>query len=184
MHVCMYSSQILRANAGACYSLTYVVIFCSFRNGVRVHWHHCWPPFFLLKHIKTLIPGSISESLFQRKFHSVNPFYGHGNCCEPGRARFAEEKIEFPSQVVSKTCSILFSAEFGPFSNPFRGRARWMCLYLFLTSWCNWSASGLVVLQTKNQKSYTQASNNHWGDRKCTFIMHFFRIFGLFVFVC
>jgi len=30
--------------------------------------------------------------------------------------------MEFPSQVVSKTCSILFSAKFGPFSNPFRGR--------------------------------------------------------------
>jgi len=31
--------------------------------------------------------------------------------------------MEFPSQVVSKTYSILFSAKFGPFSNPFRGRA-------------------------------------------------------------
>jgi hypothetical protein len=32
--------------------------------------------------------------------------------------------MEFLSQVVSKTYSILFSAKFGPFSNPFRGRAR------------------------------------------------------------
>ena len=31
--------------------------------------------------------------------------------------------MEFPSQDVSKTCSILFSAKFGPFSNLFRGHA-------------------------------------------------------------
>ena len=31
--------------------------------------------------------------------------------------------MEFPSQVVSKTYSILFSVKFVPFSNPFRGRA-------------------------------------------------------------
>jgi len=31
--------------------------------------------------------------------------------------------MEFASQVVSKTFSIPFSAKFGPFSNPFRGRA-------------------------------------------------------------
>ena len=30
--------------------------------------------------------------------------------------------MKIPSQVVSKTYSILFSAEFGPFSTPFRGR--------------------------------------------------------------
>jgi len=51
----------------------------------------------------------------------VNPF--NGNFCELGRARFAEKRMEFPSHVVSKTYSILFSANFGPFSNPFRGRA-------------------------------------------------------------
>jgi len=60
-------------------------------------------------------------SLFLRKFHSVNPF--NGNFGELGRARFAEKKMEFPSQVVSKTYSILFSAKFGPISNPFWGRA-------------------------------------------------------------
>jgi len=52
-------------------------------------------------------------SLFLSEFHSVNPF--NGNFCEPGRARFAEKKMEFPSQVVSKTYSTLFSAKFGPF---------------------------------------------------------------------
>jgi len=60
-------------------------------------------------------------SLFLRKFHSVNPF--NGNLFELGRARFAEKKMELPSQVVRKTYSLLFSAKFGPFSNPFRGRA-------------------------------------------------------------
>jgi hypothetical protein len=35
--------------------------------------------------------------------------------------------MEFPSQVVSKTYSMLFSAKFGPFLNPFRGLARWTC---------------------------------------------------------
>jgi len=59
-------------------------------------------------------------SLFLSEFHSVHPF--NGNFCEPGRARFAEKKMEFPSQVVSKKYSTLFSAKFGPFSNSFRGR--------------------------------------------------------------
>jgi len=72
-------------------------------------------------------------SLFLRKFHSVKPF--NGNFCEPGRARFAEEKMEFPSQVVSKTYSILFSAKFGPFSNSFRGRARSTCGMNLFMSW-------------------------------------------------
>jgi len=53
-------------------------------------------------------------SLYLRKFHPVNLF--NGNFCEPGRARFAEEKMEFLSQVVSK--SNLFC--FLPISNPFR----------------------------------------------------------------
>ena len=60
-------------------------------------------------------------SLFLRRFHSVKPF--NGNFRELGRAWFAEIKMEFPSHVVSKTYSILFSAKFGPFSNPFRRRA-------------------------------------------------------------
>jgi len=68
-------------------------------------------------------------SLFLRKFHSVNPF--NGNFCELGRARFAEKKMEFPSQVVSKTYSILFR----PNSDLFRThsgavhdeRAEWTC---------------------------------------------------------
>jgi len=59
--------------------------------------------------------------LFLRKFHSVNPF--NGNFCERGQAWFTEEKMEFSSQDVSKTYSILFSAKFKPISNPFRGRA-------------------------------------------------------------
>ena len=45
-----------------------------------------------------------------------------GNFCELGRAG-SLIKTEFPSQVVSKTYSILFSAKLGPFSNPFRSRA-------------------------------------------------------------
>ena len=45
-----------------------------------------------------------------------------GNFCELGRAG-SLRKMEFPSQVVSKTYSILFSAKFRPFSNPFWGRA-------------------------------------------------------------
>jgi len=49
----------------------------------------------------------------------VNSF--NGNFGESGRARFAEEKMEFPSQVVSKTFSILFSAKIKPFSNPLNG---------------------------------------------------------------
>jgi len=40
-------------------------------------------------------------SLFLRKFHSVNPF--NGNFCEPGRAQFAEKKMEIPSHDVSNT---------------------------------------------------------------------------------
>ena len=79
-------------------------------------------------------------ALFLRKFHSVNPF--KGNFCELGRARFADKKMEFPSQGVSKTYSILFSAKFGPFSNPFRGRAsavhderaEWTCSRIVLCS--------------------------------------------------
>jgi len=91
---------------------------CSLASLLTIH------ILFFLKHIRTLIPKSISEPLFLQKFHSVNPFNLNGNCCEPGRAQFAEEKREFPSQVVSKTCSILFSSKFGLFSNPFSGRAR------------------------------------------------------------
>ena len=71
-------------------------------------------------------------SLFLRKFHSVKPF--NGNFCEPGRARFTEKKMEFPSQDVSKRYFILFSAKFEPLSNPFRGCARWTCgMNLFMT---------------------------------------------------
>jgi len=151
MHVCMYSSQILRANAGACYDIWHI---CLPTSSILVHFamgcvftgiivDHTY--FFFLKHIRTLIPKSISEPLFLQKFHSVNPFNLNGNCCEPGRAQFAEEKREFPSQVVSKTCSILFSSKFGLFSNPFSGRARWTCLYPFLSSWCNWSASSVAA---------------------------------------
>jgi len=63
--------------------------------------------------------------LFLRKFHSVYPF--NGNFCELGWARFAEKKMEIPSHDVSKAYSILFSVKFEPFSNPFRGCARWTC---------------------------------------------------------
>ena len=64
----------------------------------------------------------------------VNPF--NGNFCELGRARFAQNKMEFPSQDVSKIYSILLSAKFEPFLNLFRGRAWWMCgmnLRVFMT---------------------------------------------------
>jgi len=88
---------------------------------------------FFNQHIRLLPPPPNQNysqiwyalSLFLRKFHSVNTF--NCNFCELGRARFAEKKMEFPSQDVSKTCSILFSAKFGPFSKPFRGLARWTC---------------------------------------------------------
>jgi len=69
--------------------------------------------------------------LYLRKFHPVNLF--NGNFCEPGRAPFAEEKLEFLSQVVSK--SNLFC--FLPISNPFRirsGRSWYTCeINLFMT---------------------------------------------------
>jgi len=67
-----------------------------------------------------------------RKFHPIKTF--HGNFCEPGLAWFNEKKMEFPSQDVSKRYSILFSAKFKQFSNPFRGRALWTCrMNLFMT---------------------------------------------------
>ena len=72
-------------------------------------------------------------SLFLRKFHSVKIF--NSNFCKPGQAQFAEKKMEFPSQVVSKTYFILFSAKFGPFSNPFRGRAECTCRMNLIMSW-------------------------------------------------
>jgi len=71
-------------------------------------------------------------SLFLRTFHSGKPLNGF---CRPGRAQFAEETMEIPSQVVSKTFSILFSVKFGPFSNTFRGRARWTCEMNLFMSW-------------------------------------------------
>ena len=69
-----------------------------------------------------IFPILICFPLFLRKFHSVKLF--NGNFCEPDRARFNEKKMDFPSQDVSKRYSILFSAKFELFSNPFRGRAR------------------------------------------------------------
>ena len=45
-------------------------------------------------------------SLFLSEFHSVNPF--NGNFCEPSRARFAEKKMEFPSQVSAKRTLLYF----------------------------------------------------------------------------
>jgi len=91
--------------------------------------HVCLPP----PHNQIYSRFWYAFSLFLRKFHSVNPL--NGNCCELGRARFAEKKMEFPSQVVSKRYSILLSAKFGPFSNPSKGhasavhdeRAEWTC---------------------------------------------------------
>jgi len=43
--------------------------------------------------------------------------------------------MEFPSQNVSKTYSILFSAKFEPFSNPFRCRAQGTCGTHLLMTW-------------------------------------------------
>jgi len=66
--------------------------------------------------------------------------------CKPllktGPGRFVEKKVEFPSQVVSETYSTLFSAKFGPLSNPFRGcalvvhdeRVEWTCSRIFFVS--------------------------------------------------
>jgi len=70
--------------------------------------------------------------LFLTKFHSVNPF--NCNFCDPRRARFDEEKNGISISVVSKMYSMLFSAKFGPFSSPFRGRAGCTCwMNLFMT---------------------------------------------------
>jgi len=92
----------------------------------------------ILVHVCCVLPSPHNQiysrfwyafSLFLRKFYSVNPFYG--NFCEPGRAWFAEEKMEFPSQVVSKTYSILIfgqiRTDFEPVQGPCVGHARWTC---------------------------------------------------------
>jgi len=78
--------------------------------------------------IQNLFPNLYAFPLFLTKFHSVNPF--NGNFCEPGRARFAEEKMEFHLGLSAKR--ILFY--FLPVSN-FRTRshderAEWT------SSWC------------------------------------------------
>jgi len=69
-----------------------------------------WPP----PHSQIYSCFWYAFSLFLRKFHFVNPF--NGNFCSPGRAQFAEEKMEFPSQVAAKR--ILFY--FQPKSDRFR----------------------------------------------------------------
>ena len=78
-------------------------------------------------------------SLFLRKFHSVNTFnVDTFNFCKPGRARFAEEKMQFPSRMSAKR--ILFY--FQPNSNRFRThsgavhheRAEWTSLWHGLCS--------------------------------------------------
>jgi len=88
--------------------------------------HNDWP--LPLAHNQIYSRFWYAFSLFLRKFHSVNPF--NGNFCKPGQAPFAEEKMDLPWQVVSKTYSMLLSAKFGLFSNPFRGHARWTNLFM------------------------------------------------------
>ena len=61
-----------------------------------------------------LFPILICLFLIPKEIPFREPIF-NGNFCEPGRARFAEKKMEFPSQVVSKKYSTLFSAKFGPF---------------------------------------------------------------------
>ena len=62
-------------------------------------------------------------SLSPRKFHSLNIF--NSNFCESGRAWFAEKIMEFPSRVVSKTNSILFSARSAVYDERAEGTSSW-----------------------------------------------------------
>jgi len=68
-----------------------------------------------------------------RKSYFVTLFYG--NFCEPGRAQFAdpEENMGSPSQVVSRTCSILFSARFEHVFEPVQGPLKKSGINLFMT---------------------------------------------------
>ena len=76
-------------------------------------------------------------SLFLRKFHSVNPF--DGNFWEPGQARFAEKKMEFPSQQnVFYSIFVQIRTDFEPVqgraSAVYDERTEWTCSWKFLCS--------------------------------------------------
>ena len=75
--------------------------------------------------IYSRIRCAVSLFIRVRRFYSVKSF--NDNFCEPGRAWFSKEKMDFQSQDVSETYSILFSAKFEPFSNMFMSCARWTC---------------------------------------------------------
>jgi len=56
-----------------------------------------------------------------RKFHSVKPF--NSNFCELGQAGSLRKRWNFHLRLSAKRLLFYFSAKFGPFSNPFGGRA-------------------------------------------------------------
>jgi len=67
------------------------------------------------------------------KLNRVNPF--NGNCCEPGRAWFAEEK-QFSCRQLSRTfCLFYVPPVSNPLSKPFRSRWQWMCGMNLFMSW-------------------------------------------------
>ena len=63
--------------------------FRHFLNLIRDGQTSVWPP----PHNQIYSRFWYAFSLSLSEFHSVNPF--NGNFCEPGRAQFAEEKMEF-----------------------------------------------------------------------------------------
>jgi len=64
----------------------------------------------------------LTGDLPRRHRYFVNPLTRNRKLGEEkGRERFAEEKTEFPSQVVSKSYVLLFSAKFEPVFEPVQG---------------------------------------------------------------
>jgi len=105
-------------------------VVCTLSRTERLEFTNPFP------HDQTYSRSWYAFSLFLRKFHSVNPF--NGNLCELGRARSAEKKMEFPSQVVRKRILCYFQ----PNSEPVQGRseavhderAEWTCSWHTLCS--------------------------------------------------
>ena len=68
-------------------------------------------------------------SLFLRKFHSVQPF--NSNFCEPGRARFAEKKMDFHLRLSVKRILFYFQSNSDRFRTRLGAvhdeRAEWTC---------------------------------------------------------
>jgi len=101
--------------------LSHTLQMCKRSTGGRVQasvllWNllACW------NDSETAVYFAISNPDLSLSSISVKPL--NGNFCKLGRAGSLRKKMEFSSQVVSRTYSILFSAKFGPFSNPLRGR--------------------------------------------------------------